>query len=286
MAIRSATYLQGNKYLLWDDIKKYFKHGERKVLVDCFFGSGTVSLNARNENLYEHIIGNDSAEWQINLHKAMQDPEFIITTHMINDLYPETVEGFLAMKAEYNKDISRMDYLYNLMCRSNTNMTRFSGQGVKRKYNMSYGKRAVFNLDRTMRNKVLLEDVELHNQDFKVFLNGLTNNLESKSYLPEDATVYLDCPYFNSTATYNEGGGWTVEDDELLRDRAVSLHEEGYHVVSSNAFHNRGMTNQGLIDWTELHKDKFTVHYMNRDYSNCSSFKSEHPTVEVLIVSK
>lgn len=286
MAIRSATYLQGNKYLLWDDIKKYFKHEERKVLVDCFFGSGTISLNASNENLYEHIIGNDSAEWQINLHKAMQDPEFIFNARMINESYSETKEGFLAMKDEYNKDISRMDYLYNLMCRANSNMTRFSGQGKKRKYNMTYGERARFDMERVMRNKVLLEGVELHNTGFGVFLNGLTDNLGSKGYNPEDTTLYIDCPYFNSTATYNENGGWTSQDDHILMQRMVQLHEEGYHIVSSNAFHNRGKTNQALIDWTEKHSDKFDVHYMNRDYSNCSSFKSDHPTVEVLIVSK
>jgi site-specific DNA-adenine methylase len=128
--------------------------------------------------------------------------------------------------------------------------------------------------------------VELHNLGFGVFFNQLTKNIESKNYKPEDTTLYVDCPYFNSTATYNENGGWTYQDDQVLMHRLVNLHSEGYHIVSSNAFHNRGKTNQALINWTKQHEDKFTVHFMNRDYSNCSSFKSDHPTVEVLIVSK
>lgn len=286
MAIRSACYLQGNKYLLWDTIKPHLKCGDRKVLIDAFFGSGTVSLNASNENSFEHIIGNDSATWQIDLHKAILDPEFIFKAKRVNDLYPETEEGFDSMKVDYNKDITQMDYLYNLMCRGNSNMTRFSGQGDKRKYNMSYGKRARYSTERLMRNLVLLKDVDLHNTTFGIFFNKLEGLLKKREYAADQVTLYIDSPYYNSVATYNENGGWTVQDDEILMRKMVELHDAGYHIVSSNAFHNRGKTNQRLIDWVKENEDRFTVHYLNRDYSNSSYFKSDDPTVEVLIVSK
>lgn len=286
MSIRSACYLQGNKYLLWEEIKHYLKAETRSTLVEPFFGSGTVSLNAANETLFKHMIGSDIAKWQIDLHKAMQDPMFVFAADKINKAYSEDLDGFLQMKESYNKDISDMGYLYNLMCRANSNMTRFSGKEGSRKYNMSYGKRARFSVERLMQNQVLMKGVDLYNMSFGVLFLQLESLLSVKGVSPLDTTIYVDSPYYNSVATYNEQGGWTAQDDEVLLDYLVKLHKQGYHIVSSNAFHNRGKTNSRLIEWTEANSELFEVVYLNRDYSNSSYFKSDHPTVEVLIVSK
>lgn len=286
MTIRSAVYLAGNKYLLWDDIKGYLQDGKRTVLVEAFYGSGTIALNAVKENMFEQYIGNDSAEWLIGLHEAMKKPEFCMQCSHINRNFTEDAAGFAEMVKYYNKDLTQYDVLYNLMCRSNSNRTRFSGSGSNKKYNMSYGKRARFDLERLIRNQVLSQDIELHNTSFAVFLSKLEKLLVKGKTL-KDTTVYLDSPYFQTTACYNENGGWTNQEDMVLLGYLLKLQEGCAKVVYSNVFFNKGKHNTWLIDWCEQHKDKFDVIHLDRDYSNSSSFKySGKGTDEVLIVSK
>ncbi|BAV80850.1 putative adenine methyltransferase [Vibrio phage RYC] len=171
--------------------------------------------------------------------------------------------------------------LFNLMLRGNNNMVRFSGQGDKRKHNMPYGERNRFDIDRMLQHHHLSKDFNLSTMSFTLFLNRVIKNLDLSRVV-----VYIDSPYSNTTATYNENGGWTSQEDEILLNKVLKLRELGAKVVISNVFHNRGKTNQWLIDWSEEHNDKFDVHYLDRDYSNSASFKSDKKTVEVLLVSK
>lgn len=78
------------------------------------------------------------------------------------------------------------------------------------------------------------------------------------SDLDNNDFVYCDPPYFNSVASYNE---------------------QGVKFVLSN---NLKYENPLLDKW----KDKYKIHYLNGDYSNCNyQKKDKSKDVEVLITN-
>ena len=62
MTIRSAIYLAGNKYKLYDTIKPHLQDENRKTLVDVFGGSGVMTINASHDNLFENYVYNEKAK--------------------------------------------------------------------------------------------------------------------------------------------------------------------------------------------------------------------------------
>lgn len=91
--------------------------------------------------------------------------------------------------------------------------------------------------------------------------------------------VYADPPYLNSVAAYNENGGWTETDEQALLSILDNLSERGIKFALSN---NLKYNNTMLKEWCK----KYTVHYLNADYSNCNFHKKDKtPDVEVLITN-
>ncbi len=86
--------------------------------------------------------------------------------------------------------------------------------------------------------------------------------------------VYLDPPYANTTATYNENNGWTEEDENALYSMCERLNGYGIRFGMSNVFENKGVKNQRLIDWCNQHDwniytfDKFTYMACGKGNSN------------------
>lgn len=76
--------------------------------------------------------------------------------------------------------------------------------------------------------------------------------------------VYLDPPYLNTTATYNENNGWNLDDELSLYKFCELLNEANIKWGLSNVFENKGQSNQQLIQWCEKNNwnvytfDKFT----------------------------
>lgn len=84
-------------------------------------------------------------------------------------------------------------------------------------------------------------------------------------------------PYFNSTATYNENGGWTNADEEDLRDMLAVSNVKW-------ALSNNQKTNLTLKDWAKGHGYK--IHYLNTTYGNCNYQKKDKTKdTEVLITN-
>lgn len=84
-------------------------------------------------------------------------------------------------------------------------------------------------------------------------------------------------PYFNSTATYNENGGWTNADEEDLRDMLAVSNVKW-------ALSNNQKTNLTLKDWAKGHGYK--IHYLNITYGNCNYQKKDKTKdIEVLITN-
>lgn len=279
MTVRSAIYLAGNKYKLWPQIKPHLTGDNRDTFIDLFGGSATVSINIVNEGLYDNVIYNENAWFLFGLQDWLQNgTEVTSNIEAVDKAYAKSLDGYLAMRRDYNYDkCTNYSYLYNLQCRSNSNMMRFSNNG----FNMTFGKRHRCDIERVKQHQNLIKDVELWNKDFGDAIEDilLLDNLDK-------TTVYLDPPYYGTTAQYNESDGWTENDNISLLEYVVELHDKGANVVMSNVLENRGVVHQQLIDWCDENKDKFEVHHLNMCYNNSSFRKGVGNTDEVLIVSK
>ncbi|CAH9014431.1 putative Dam family site-specific DNA-(adenine-N6)-methyltransferase [Vibrio phage 277E43-1] len=281
MALRSAIYLAGNKYKLYDTIKPHLQDGKREILVDVFGGSGIMTLNASHDKLFEDYVYNEKAKHLFELQNWVKhfDGDDAEEVDYINNFYKSDKSGFLLMREDFNESIvTSLPTLYNLMCRSNSNMMRFNSKGD---YNMTFGERNRCDVPRVWYHSEQIQDVDLENEDFGDLLEEYTSLNNLSKY-----TFYVDPPYFATTATYNENGGWTQNDNTTLLEYCLELQNKGAKVVISNVFKNRGNTHQELVDWCEENKETFTVHHLNISYNNSSFRKGKGETDEVLIVSK
>lgn len=279
MTVRSAIYLAGNKYKLWPQIKPHLIDDNRDTFIDLFGGSATVSINIVNEGLYDNVIYNENAWFLFGLQDWLKSSDYVVgDIKTVDNMYSKDAAGYSAMRLDYNYEgCIHYPYLYNLQCRSNSNMMRFSNNG----FNMTFGKRHRCDIERVKQHQDLIKNVELWNKDFGDAVEDilLLDNLDK-------TTVYLDPPYYGTTAQYNESDGWTENDNTSLLEYVVELHNKGAKVVMSNVFENRGVVHQQLIDWCDENKDKFEVHHLNMCYNNSSFRKGVGKTEEVLIVSK
>ena len=86
--------------------------------------------------------------------------------------------------------------------------------------------------------------------------------------------VYLDPPYLNTTATYNEKNGWSEVDEDDLYKLCEELDRKGVRFGLSNVFKNKGVTNDKLISWCNEKGwnvytfDKFTYTACGKGNSN------------------
>ena len=187
-------------------------------------------------------------------------------------------EPFLRLRQDYNnspKNNQHYILLYALVVFGFNNQMRFNDRG---EYNLPVGKRD-FNDVIRRKLEVFLDKLKtqhplIQNKDFRRF---------DISQLDNQSIVYLDPPYLISTATYNEGGGWTERDECDLLRFMDELNAHGIKFVLSNMLEHKGRKNQLLIDWIEQRNWK--VVGINMDYSN-SNYQVEGKdsgTVEVLV---
>lgn len=275
--IQSALYLSGNKRELFNDIAPHLEVAGRRALIEPFAGTATVALNCEDRLMFGEYYLNDIQTEMVKLHQSLTDVDWIIKTYEENKKYEDSREAFDQLKKDFNSNIKRMDLLYLIMMRSHSNSIRFNKKG---ECNITHGKRERFDIERMLKHHHLSKDFFWYNLSFANFMRKMLKRFDDM----EGMVVYIDPPYTTTTTHYTDA--WTVQQDEILLSLMDTMRMRGAKIVYSNVFHNRGKTNQWLIDWCEAHKEDYDVYYMDRDYSNCSSFKSTDPTVEVLIVSK
>ncbi len=285
---QSSIYLAGNKRKLLPSIMPHLLVEGRTTFIDLFGGSGTVTLNVNNQNHFNHIIYNERDEHMFGLQKYIMynQNKFCIVSYL-NEQYSKSKEDYLALRRSYN---AKPDYdkLYLLMCRSNSNAIRFSGNGTR--FNQPWGDRSPFYPERMKAHQECLlrvgestNHVQLMNKDFREMVSELIEYTKDLSKV----VVYADPPYHaTSIATYQEQGGWTKKDNTEFLETIELLISKGVKVVMSNVFENKGKTHTQLINWCEKNKDLVDVHHLDISYNNSSFRKSTAKTDEVLIVSK
>lgn len=274
--IKSPLNYVGGKYKLLSQIIPKFPQ-KIDTFVDLFGGGFNVGVNVNAE----HIIYNDICIPVVEFLDYIKEHEITellteIDTYINQyNLTKENKEGFLNLRDDYNKGNKTPIKFYVLLCYAFNYQIRFNSKG---EYNMPFGKdRSSFNS--TLRQKFIDFVDVVHNKDCS-FTHNTFNEFDF-SVLDSNSFVYCDPPYFNSVAAYNESGGWTEQDEQNLLNLLDELNERGIRWALSN---NLKYDNPFLNKW----KDKYTVYYLNGDYSNCNYHKKDRDNCEakeVLIVN-
>lgn len=295
--VSPLNYIGGKARILDQLLPVFPEH--INTFVDLFCGGCNVGINTKANN----YVYNDSNRELIGLLKMF----LRLNTSTILKRMDEIVEhyGFSKTKdhnfayyggnpmkgvSRYNKDSFlrlRQDYnnsprnnqhyvmLYALVVFGFNNQMRFNDKG---EYNLPVGKRDFNEVIRrkleVFVNKLKAQQPVIQNKDFRRFdINQLDNQ----------SLVYIDPPYLISTATYNEGGGWTEKDELDLLDFMDDLNARGIRFALSNMLEHKGRKNQLLIDW--IGQRHLQVVDIIMDYSN-SNYQVEGKnsgTVEVLV---
>lgn len=275
--IKSPLNYVGGKYKLLPQIIPLFPNNIH-IFVDLFGGGFNVGINVKSE----HTIYNDLENHVVELLKYLSENNTqnllteIDTLIKKYNLSKENVEGFNKLRDYYNEKNNSPIVFYTMICYAFNYQIRFNQNG---KYNMPFGKnRSSFNP--SLRTKFIDFVNELHNKKCK-FINMTFEDFFDKNinHLSNNDFIYCDPPYFNSVAAYNEQNGWTENDEKTLLQRLDQLNNKGIKFALSN---NLKYENPFLDKW----KDKYNIHYLNGDYSNCNYHKIDRSKdIEVLITN-
>ena len=281
MKISPIFYMGNKKKLINKGLIELFPKNI-SMFVDLFAGSGVVSMNTEAS---KYII-NDIDTNLIDLYNMFKFTEAdTIIEHIESRIEEyglarertkrnefkdkEKIErykkAYMSLRSDYNKNKTVLDF-YTLMFYSFSQQFRFNNKG---EFNMPCGNDCFSD-----KNKEYIRD----GRDF--FKNDnviITNNDFRKlkiSKLDNNSFVYLDPPYLDTTATYNENGGWTIKDEQDLYNICEELDSNGIKFGMSNVFINKGKTNDKLIEWCNKNKwnvytfDKFTYMACGKGNSN------------------
>jgi len=272
--IKSPLNYTGGKYKLLPQILPLFPK-DIDTFVDLFSGGFNVGINVKAKKIIYNDICNEVVQilntfYNMNINNILHEVKHNISKYSLSK---ENKDGFLQFRNDWNKTKENWIDLYTLICYAFNNQIRFNSKGA---YNMPFGKdRSSFNP--TLENKLKLFIDSLHNKNI-VFCNYNFKELKIDKLLANDL-VYCDPPYFNSTASYNENGGWTEQDEQDLLELLDDINDKGIKFALSN---NLKYDNPLLKEWIK----KYNVHYLNGDYSNCNYQKKDKgDDIEVLITN-
>lgn len=287
-AITSPIFYMGNKKRLINKGLIDLFPKEINTLYDVFGGSGVISMNTSALSYcindyspyifqFYSLFKQDNASNIIKQIEANVDKYKLPKEATHRNKFKDTAKieeykkNYKTMVNDYNKTKKTID-LYTLMFFAFSQQFRFSKQG---NFNMPFGD--YFFSDNNKENIVNgckffnSEKVEICNSDFRHILNRV---------FKKDDFVYLDPPYFNTTATYNESNGWTYEQEKDLRQAIEKLNHNGIKFGMSNVFENKDFVNIDLVKWCV--KNNFKAYSVNNfKYSACG--KSNSKTLEVYI---
>lgn len=175
--------------------------------------------------------------------------------------------AYMKLRTEYNKyqGANVLDF-YTLMFYSFSQQFRFNSKGD---FNMPCGNDCFSD-----KNREYISNGTKFFKRYNVKINNGDFQKLCVEELNKDDFVYLDPPYFNTTATYNENNGWSEDDENTLYSLCERLNENKIKFGISNVFENKNTKNQKLIDWCDKNKwnvytfDKFTYMACGKGNSN------------------
>lgn len=299
--VESPLNYTGSKFKILDQLLDHFPR-KIDVFVDLFSGGCNVGANVNSDfivfndiqtniaRMYKSFIANGVDRSLDKIENIVDYFELSNSSKKGYSFYGcNSSEGLINVnKVKFNElrrhfnslDVLDEDYsyyLFVLIVFSFNNQIRFNKE---LKYNLPVGKR---DFNKKMKEKfkkfverLILLNVSFTSNDFRDFdLSKLT----TRSF------VYIDPPYLITTATYNESGGWTENDEGDLLNFIDDLNDRGIKFGLSNVIEIKGKTNQLLKDW--MAKRNYKVIYINSSYanSNYQTKNREKNSIEVYITN-
>lgn len=301
--IQSPMNYAGGKYKLLPQILPLFPDCI-DTFVDLFCGGCNVGINADCSK----VIFNDSNENLICLYNTFKKLDKDDTIKFINEIIDkyelsrsnengysfykcESSMGlskynkgkFLKLREDFNnrktKDYYHYIMMYVLIIYSFNNQIRFNKEG---KFNLPVGKRD-FNIKMEIKLNKFIDRIKSSDYSFKCldFRKFDLEKLNDKSF------IYADPPYLITCATYNESGGWGIEDEKDLLNFLDKAAEKGIRFALSNVLRSKGKENKILIDWTKKNSSRYKISHFDFNYSNSNYHTKDRisGSEEVLIIN-
>lgn len=276
--IISPIFYMGNKKKLINKGLIDLFPNNINIFVDLFAGSGIVSMNV-DANKY---VVNDFNIKVYEFYKMFKNNISKIITKQIlyniqkfdlprmgvkqhSEFSEKYKEHYFLLRKYCNETKDILD-LYSCMFYAFSQQMRFNSKG---QFNMPFG------------NGAFTETNEEYIQNGCKFFSQTNVNIFNKDFreikldkLSSQDFVYLDPPYFNTIATYNENGGWKMQDEIDLFNMCEQLNKNNIKWGMSNVFMCKGKENTHLIEWCDRNNwnvytfDKFT-------YSACGKGNSK-----------
>lgn len=299
--VKSPLNYTGGKYKILNQIIPVFPK-KLDLFVDLFSGGSNVGVNVNAKRIvcvdkqkeiirvmnlfkkYEYGYIIDKLEKIIDkyeLSNSLLNGYEIYNCTSNKGLGSYNKNKYVKLRNDYNNvkhDSIEKDFLFlTLIIYSFNNQIRFNSNG---EFNTPVGKRDFNNsLRKNLKNfivKLKTKNIEFVNSDFREFA------IEAK----ENTLVYCDPPYFLGTASYNENGGWTKQDEIDLLNYLFILDSKGIKFALSNVIEHKGATHEMLEAWIREHH--YTIHHITCDYNNSNYHKQDGnvtKTIEVLITN-
>ena len=281
MIISPIFYMGNKKKLIKKGLIDLFPNNI-DAMVDLFGGSSVVSMNTEaNRYFISDIDSNLVSLYQlfkyekpekIIKHIEQRVNEFDLPKERTRrcdfkgkeDVIEKYKNAYMKFRKYYNENKNVLDF-YTLMFYSFSQQFRFNNKGD---FNMPYGTDYFSELnEQYIKNGCDFfgkDNVFIGKSDFR------TLNIDS---LKSNDFVYLDPPYLNTTAVYNENDGWNEKDEEDLYDLCERLNNKGVKFGLSNVFLNKGVENAKIIEWCD--RNNWKVYAFDKiSYSACGKGNS------------
>ncbi|MCP4990273.1 MAG: hypothetical protein GY928_30815 [Colwellia sp.] len=274
--LSNAFNYSGSKYRYLDDLFEILPQEKNLSVCDMFGGGGDLSTHLPEEwdvDFYETskpLIKMHEAIWNRNL--DVVDVEEVITKAKLSKDGKGCVTNYNNFKAVYNWSPDPVK-LYTLICHSNTNRMRFNKSG---EFNLPFGKRT---FNDSMKAK--LQDYcsrlrDKHPSFWFINRSSLSDHMKVGNY----DLLLVDPPYLNTTACYNEQGGWGVAEEEALHAKLLDAHEKGVKFVYFNQTISNGVENTYFTEFAK----QFNMKVLKTTTETCSNNrKKKGVTTEVMI---
>lgn len=269
--IKSPLNYTGGKYKLLSQLLPLFPKNI-STFVDLFTGGGTVALNVDSQRTYA-IDNNYNVIKLLSLFQKLSFEELLEKVKELEKHYGLSRDnklGYLELRKYFNSYQDPVA-LFTLICYSFNNMTRFNSKG---QYNVPFGKR-IFNENIRKNLKETISAIQSKEiifafSDYKEAFNLIDSQLDENSF------VYCDPPYLITDAAYNSH--WDKQEFTKLLILLDQLNERGIKWGLSEVIFHKGKENDVLREWM----NKYKVHYINSDYSNCN-YQTSGTSVEVYV---
>ena len=281
MNISPIFYMGSKKKLIKKGLIELFPK-DINNMIELFGGSAVVSMNTEAKRYYVSDINNNLVDLY-KLFKSHNQDEII--NHIKNrieeyglskertrrcdfvgkeDLIKQYKNAYMNFRDYYNNNKNVMDF-YTLMFYSFSQQFRFNNKGD---FNMPCGTDCFSKTN----EEYIKNGCDFFSRD-NVFIHQADFREMKVERLNKNDFVYLDPPYLNTTATYNENNGWTEKDEESLYKLCEGLNDKGVKFGLSNVFENKGIKNRKLISWCK--ENNWNVYMFDKvSYTACGKGNS------------